>query len=194
MSDEPQRSGDPSELGLASLSDRHHGVTQELGAAYAQAAAVYLSRHHLPPVTVSVSWDAAIASQYALSWTVSSERIRSAWAHTDDATRDGAYGVVLASAEAALGLVALGRTKVGSGADYWVGPTGTFTSPTDGLLDMDTVFRLEISGIDDCPGESALTRRLRQKMEQARQGDPSHPAIVGAVAFNMLPVVFRSVE
>jgi hypothetical protein len=131
---------------------------------------------------------------YSLTWATPTARIQSAWANVDDATRDGAYGVVLAAAEAALGLVALGRTKVGSGADYWVGPVGTVANPTDGLVDLDTVFRLEISGIDDCPGESVLSRRIRQKVEQARRGRSSHPAIVGVVAFSMLRVVFRSVE
>ena len=66
--------------------------------------------------------------------------------------------------------------------------------PADGLLDMDSVLLLEISGIDRCDGEGGLARRVRQKIEQVRPGDAGHNAMAGVVAFNMLRVVFRSVE
>ena len=41
-------------LRLDGLHERHPGLTQALGQSYVEAASVCLSRHHQPPVTVSL--------------------------------------------------------------------------------------------------------------------------------------------
>src|SRR4051812_15551575 len=105
------------DLALDRLPERHFGITVEIGGSYAQAAAVCLSRHHVPPAAVQISVDGVDTDLHRVNWLVPDTRIRAAWANDEDATRDGAYGMVLAAADTHLGLVTLGRTPVGSGAD-----------------------------------------------------------------------------
>lgn len=181
------------ELRLSTLADQHPGVTAELGATYSQAAGVCLSRHHVPPVEILVSRDPERPTGYTLTWTPPTDRVRAAWANDDDATRDGAYALVLASSQAHLGLIAVARTPVGSGADYFVRPETSSEYGENEDYDVDSLLRLEISGIDRCRGQADVQRRLRQKVSQARAGQSDRPAIVGVVAFNILRVVLRSV-
>jgi hypothetical protein len=181
-------------LALASLSERHRGITPEIGAAYAQAAGVCLSRHYQPPVAVRVTADAREDVQYRTEWSLLTQHELDAWGNRDDATRDGAYCMALAGIEQHLGLVAIGRAPVGSGADYYVGPPGSEVNPLDGLLDLENAFRLEVSGIDSADGEARILARVREKVEQARSGKSNLPAIAGVVAFNLLRIVFRNVQ
>jgi hypothetical protein len=194
LADEPDHADEIPGLDLDSLSDLHPGLTREVGAAYEQATAVCLSRHHHPPAILSVSHDSGGPVQYRVIWPVPDARIRAAWANDDDATRDGAYGVVLAAAEAHLGLVAFARTPVGSGSDYFLVPSDNSARSGEHELDADTLLRLEVSGIDRSRGDAHLRRRVREKIMQARAGQSDHPAIVGVVAFNMLRIVFRRVR
>jgi len=182
------------DLDLDTLSERHYGITTEIGASYAQAASVCLSRRHVPSAIMMISTDDQSPDPHRIDWTVPTERVQASWANHDDATRDGAYGIVLAAADSHLGLVTLGRAIVGSGADYLIGPGGTNINSLDGLIDYETAIRLEVSGIDRCRGESALERRVRQKVRQALAGNSIQPAIAGVVAFDMLRIVFRSVS
>lgn len=118
------------ELNLTALHERHPGISAEVAAVYAQAAAVCLTRHHASPVEISVSKDLEPEVGYPIAWPTPTDRVRAAWANVDDATRDAAYGIILAAAEAHLGLVALERAYIGSGADYWIMPGGTAESPS----------------------------------------------------------------
>jgi hypothetical protein len=194
MVDRPEAPDNPPALELTTLDERHHGVTREIGAYFAQAAAICFSRFHTSPSIVRVTGCDRPDASYLVSWSAPTERVRDGWANDDDATRDGAYGIVLAAVERHLGLVALSRTPVGSGADYWIGPFEAFQNPIDGLIDYENAFRLEVSGVSYCGDESVLEGRVRQKIRQARMGKSSRPAITGVVAFSMLRVVFRSVE
>jgi hypothetical protein len=181
------------DLEFETLSERHYGITTEIGASFAQAAAICLGRHHTPPVVVGVSLDDGAADLHRINWAPASARAQAAWANSEDATRDGAYAVVLAAVDSHFGFVALGHTAVGSGADYFIGPVESITSPGDGLIDFEDAIRLEISGIDRSQGEAGLARRVREKVQQAQRGDSNRPAVVGVVVFNMLRIVFRSV-
>ncbi len=169
---------------------RHYGVTPELALSYAQAAAVCLSRRDRPPIDVDISADVAPQRQYRVAWTAATARERATWNNDDDATRDGAYCIVLAAAEAHLGLVALARTKTKTGADYHVAPMATGIGP-DGELDLETSIRLEVSGIDRCDSEAMLLRRLREKVEQAGRGKSPLPALAGVVGFSLHRIAFR---
>lgn len=133
---------------LATLHHRRYGVIPAKGASYAQAASVCLSRHHTPPAEVTVSAEGNEDGVYLVDWPPPSPRERAAWANDEDSTRDGAYSVALAATEAHLGLVAVGRAKVGTGADYYVGPPGTGVRTADGELDLEEATRLDMSGID----------------------------------------------
>jgi hypothetical protein len=168
----------------------HQGLTPKLSAAYAEAAAVCLSRHHTPPRALTVRHDQRTLA-YKMTWSPPSNRERDAWANDEDATRDGAYGVVLAAADCHLGLVTRRRAKAKTGADYFVGPPLSPELVADEDLYMEDVFRLEVSGSDHPTSEAELHGRLTQKMDQARRGHPRSPAIAGVVGFSLCLVLFN---
>jgi len=194
LADPPYNGASSPDLSLDTLAERHPGLTPEVAATYAQAAAVCLSRHHEPPVAVRVSRDADEIADYAVTWDLPTQRVRAAWANADDATRDGAYCLVLAAAEGQLGLIAFSRASVRSGADYLMGRNTVIANPVDGLIDLEHAIHLEISGIDRCRGEFDLERRVQQKVQQVRGGSRGRPSMAGVVAFNMRRIVFRSVD
>jgi hypothetical protein len=177
---------------LARLHERHHGLTEAVARYYAEGAAVSLERHHTSPTMVSVSDDANAPRDYLVSWDTPSARQIAAWANRDDATRDGAYGMVIAAAEAHLGLFVIGRADPGSGSDYLFS-SQAYNQDADDLLDYDDVevLRLEISGIDRCNDERHLQARIRAKVYQLHQGDSSLPGIAGVVAFDLARIGFQ---
>ena len=178
------------QLRLDRLHETHAGVTPEVNAAYLQAAAVCLGRLHEPPRNVAVCSDQGDDAEYQASWPIADERARRAW-EDRDATRDGAYCVVLAALEAHIGLVAIARAAVGTGADYLIGTPGSFTH-ADGELDLENAQRLEVSGDLECDALSELQYRTGLKLTQLRRGKSSLPGIAGVVAFNMLRVELRT--
>lgn len=172
--------------GLATLHERHPGLTAELSAANAQAAAVCLSRHHSPPTLVDVSvWSDGSTARYLLTWTVPDERALRAWANPDDTTEAGAYAVALASVEAHFGQVALSRTGRHTGSDWWIGP---LTDESE--LDLENALRLEVAGMDRASDEAHLLARLTRKVDQVRKAS-SAPARAAVVAFSSRRVAFR---
>jgi hypothetical protein len=126
---------------------------------------------------------------YRLAWEPSHTRERAAWANADEATRDGAYAVALASAEVELGLVAVSRAETLTGSDYYLGVAAE-GEPHD---DLEKAYRLEVSGVDR--GRRAiLRRRLRQKVNQVRRGASLLPAFACVVGFQTGSVVVQKVE
>jgi len=178
---------------IASLHERHYGVSPGISDALAESARVCLDRHHAPPADVNVVSGSNDERTYVLSWAVATPRHRHALANPDDATRDGAYCLALAGAEAQLRWAACARTGRRTGADYYLKPAGQ-SCVVDGDLDLEGAYRLEISGIDRCSSAAELESRVRQKVEQARRGASDLPALAGVVAFNLLRIVFRAVE
>jgi hypothetical protein len=130
--------------------------------------------------------------RYRLHWSQPTDTERRAWANRDDATRDGAYCVVLAAAEVHLGLVAIGRAEASTGADYYLGRPGDGVNVADGELDFEGAIRIEISGLDRGT-ETQLLQRVAQKVGQARRGKSNLPAMAGVAGFGLLRVVFRRV-
>jgi hypothetical protein len=177
---------------LRALHHLHKGLTEAIAACYAEAAAVCLSRHHVPPASLRVSAEDIEDRSYRTSWPNPTERQEGAWANRDDATRDGAYCVVIAAVGVHLGLVAVARAETKTGADYYLVRADRIVSESDGGLDLEEAVRLEVSGIDRCPGEAHILHRVSTKVEQARQGRSNLPAIAGVVAFNLLRVIFRN--
>lgn len=168
-------------------------MTEAIGRNYAEAAAVCFDRHHSPPIDAVVTADGAGEQVYLAEWPRPSARQEAAWANRDDATREGAYGIVLAAADQHLGLVAIMRAAIKSGADYLVGPPGAGINPHDGELDLESnVLRLEVSGIDRCENPSRLRARVTEKIEQTRKGQSDLPALAGVVAFDLARVAFKN--
>jgi hypothetical protein len=183
-------STEPAFPDLRSFHRGHPGLTDAIGTYYAEAARVCLSRHHMPPVSIRVEADDAPEQTYHLDWTPASREQFHAWANRDDATRDGAYCLVLAAAQTHLGLAAIGRAEARTGADYYLAPVGSSAAGADGELDFEAAVRLEVSGMDSA-SEAQLRRRVTQKAEQARRGQSNLPAMAGVVAFSLPRVVFR---
>lgn len=173
-------------LPMHDLAERHRGLTSAIGASYAEAACVCLDRHHQPPVEIDID---GVTNQLRAeaSWDRTDERTRAAWANETDATEAGAYACVLGALELAHQLVAVRRAETRSGADYYV------AGPGDGVEDLESCYRLEVSGVD-AGSEEAVRRRLSAKVRQACAGASNLPAIAGVVGFKALLVTFRTVE
>ncbi len=68
---------------------RHPGLTDGVCQAFAEAASVCLSRHHIPPADFQVRSEES-QSIRQLNWENPNDRAIRAWNNADDATRDGA--------------------------------------------------------------------------------------------------------
>ncbi len=162
-------------LNIENLSDRHYGVTLSLGNAYTEAATVCLARHHSSPVDFDCIYDGS-GWVGVLGWTNPSDRVTSAFANAEEATRDGAYAVSFAAVEAAEGLVAVARAEKLTGADYYLAPGGA--------TDLEAAYRLEVSGTDT-DNASIIRQRLREKVAQTQAGNSNLPAIASVVGFRL---------
>jgi hypothetical protein len=150
-----------------------------------EAAEVALARHHSPPATTFVVSCGEKGSERTLEWGLPTPAALRAWNNRDDTTRDGAYIVAIAAVEAEMGLVALMRAETRTGADYYVGEAGS--------SNVECALRLEVSGVDsgDIP---TVRRRLKQKVQQTREGDSNLPAIAGVVGFREAVVLVSDIE
>jgi hypothetical protein len=172
-------------ISLSDLHARHYGLTPGVAAAYAEAAAVCLSRHHTSPRALSITRPSA-TEDAVVSWQAPSHRERAAWANDTDATEAAGYACVIAAAEKALNLFAVRRAETATGADYYLGPPGT------GVDDIEECLRLEVSGVDR--GTYAdVARRLSSKCRQAMDGNSSLPALAGVVGFEAACVAFSDI-
>lgn len=164
---------------------RHPGISESVCAAFSEAAEVALARHHEPPTTLfSVACEGSVTLR-SLAWTAPTAVALRAWNNADDATRDGAYILVVAAVEAELGMVALRRAETRTGADYYVG-----SPDTD---DLESALRLEVSGVNAGDGR-AVRGRLAQKLAQARRGISNLPAMAGVVGFREGLILLNHVD
>ncbi len=176
----------PKALLFSDLSSRHPGVSDGISASYAEAVCVCLDRHHISPAEFQLKDNENVEIGKA-AWLATDERTKRAWQNKDDATEAGAYGVALAAIEATRGLVAVRRAETRTGADYYLGlPNGT-------LDDLESAFRLEVSGTDE-GAIPAICGRLRQKLDQAKRGNSNVPAIASVVGFAALQIVTADVD
>jgi len=173
------------ELPIREMDKRHPGLTPSLAGCYEEAARVSLSLNHSPPQEFSLSLDQS-QSVAEVRWTPPDERCNKAWANRDDATRDGAYACALAATELISGLYAVRRAETLTGADYYIAPNAP--EPED----LESCIRLEVSGthLDD----RHVLQRLKDKVEQAKGGKSSLPAIAAVVGFKTKCIKMRSVE
>ncbi len=163
-------------MNLESMHDRHRALTEAIAATYREAASVCLSRHHVSPVLITLS-DNGTNCEAQLNWNVPDSRTLGAWANAVDATEAGAYGCVIAGVEHIRNLFAVRRAETGTGADYYIGPTGS------GEDDLEDCLRLEVSGVDAGTYDD-VAKRLRVKIRQAQLGNSNLPALVGVIGFS----------
>jgi len=173
-------------LNLQAMHERHRALTLHVAGGYQEAAGVCLSRHHMPPVEITLS-DDGVESPAEVTWVPPDPRTRGAWANATDATAAGAYGCVIAGVEELRQFVAVRRAETGTGADYYVGPPGA------GESDLEDCIRLEVSGVDAGDHRQGA-RRVLQKVQQAREGKSSLPALAGVMGFSARLLVLQDVE
>jgi hypothetical protein len=167
------------------MAERHQALTQSVAGSYLEAARVCLDRHHSSPKEFTLE-DDRVESVAKIEWEVTDSRIQAAWANADDATRDGAYAFAIAATELLRGMVAVRRAETRTGADYYIA-----LSDQD-LEDLENCFRLEVSGTDS--DKSEVKRRLRVKLEQARQGNSNLPALAAVIGFRVQLILLQTVD
>ena len=172
-------------LPIASLSNRHPGLTPAIAAGYAEAAAVCLSRHHETPTEFELQ-DNNESIIVTLLWDPPSPQTRMAWANTTDATESGAYACALAAIEQSRGFYAVRRAETFTGADYYIEPLNGTTRK------LENCYRLEISGTDLATLE--VRRRLKVKLKQAKLGNSPLPAIAVVVGFKASLILIQTLE
>lgn len=173
-------------LPISDLASRHGGLTPALANAYLEAARVCLDRHHSSPTAFMVR-DGLNVLEASVEWEKADERIRSAHSNEIDTTEHGADACVLAAVELSRGFVAVRRAEHASGADYYVAPQG------QGAEDLESCFRLEISGLDR-GSASQVEARLLQKVLQVEKGNSNLPAMAGVVGFRAALVLLKVIE
>ena len=168
-------------LQFSDLATRHGGVSSGIGLSYDEAARVCLDRHHTSPATVKIR-DNLSESEADAGWASADDALKNAWANEIDTTEAGAYGLALAAVELTRGLVAVRRAETRTGADYYIDLPGAEAD------DLETAIRLEVSGTSG-GNSSVIESRLKQKLEQASNGDSNLPAIATVVGFSELRIV-----
>jgi hypothetical protein len=133
-------------------------------------------------VEVNVDGD---TTTHSLEWELPDARMAAAWANTDDAVRDGAYIVALATVHLKEGMRAIRRAEKLVGADYYVAPADVDET------DLENSFRLEVSGTEGAQND--VLQRLSQKKEQTRRGRSDLPAIAAVVGFKVAIVLIAYV-
>jgi hypothetical protein len=160
---------------IADLHKRHPRLTKATCTVFAECASVCLERHHPPSPTEFVVDREEGRDVYDLHWKATTPRTRGCHNNNDDATRDAAYGVSLATVEACHGLVAVDRADTRTGADWYLG------QPQD-ELDLERQYRLEVSGTNLDIGE--VRSRSKKKVHQldvgrAKSREPGIAVVVG---------------
>lgn len=163
------------ELVFENLGGRH-AVDSAMLDSCSNAARVRMDAHHETPVQFTVETNGE-AIPYRVRWTPADSQLRRSYLNEDDAKRDGAYAVALATVDELQQLVAVARCENKTGADYYVAPYGS--DPED----LENVYRLEVSGSDS--DETQVRYRLKQKQQQARDGKSNKPALAAVVGFKV---------
>jgi hypothetical protein len=172
-------------LPLNKLHERHVGLTQAISDNYLEAARVCLDRNFSPPQEFDLlNEDSELKT--VVDWEPTDERCKNAWANKNDATRDGAYACGLAAVEFCMDMYAVRRAENLTGADYYIGPSDW------GGEDLEDCFRLEVSGTDLDGYE--VQRRLKVKINQAKEGKSNLPAIAAVVGFRTKFISMKIVE
>lgn len=173
------------QLNFADLSARHPGISPGLSEAFCEAARVCLARHHTSPIDFVIERKTTLLASTA--WHEPDDLLRRAWGNEIDATEAAAYCVALAAVEHTDGLVAIARAETLTGADYYLGASGSASG------DLEASCRLEVSGTA-AGGIGVVKARLRAKLDQASAGRSSLPAIAAVVGFASRHIMIAELE
>ena len=176
----------PTELKYYDLHTRHHGLSQSVAGSYAEAATVCFDRHHQTAVELEIKDNNAIVTTL-VNWPKVSDQTKAVWNNNIDATEAGASAIALAAVEQTRGLVAVSRAETATGADYYIDKPGAQ------IIDLETSYRLEISGTD-ASDHRQLGYRLTSKIKQSQNGKSNLPAIACVVGFAVLKVAAEDVS
>jgi hypothetical protein len=182
-------SGPPGErLEISDLHLRHFGVPPGLSQSYYEVASVCLQRHHNSPCQWLVELWHSSEDTYSIEWSHPTDVMRRGYANSDDATRDGAYTMALAAADAHLKMRTFLRAETRTGCDWYLAPDDVDPRGLD--LDSDGVVRLEVSGIDRDTRETLLSRASR-KLHQLAAVASELDSLTGVVGFRSGTILFR---
>lgn len=155
---------------VAELWKVHPGLTEVVARNYAEARDVVMTGLHTSPTRFMVSDEHAPYNTMTLAWITATAQQLAAWANTDDATRDAAYGVAIAFVNVQYRLVAVIRAERVTGCDYFLAPRDQEME----TLDVDDKIKLEISG-SRTSRPSDLQERLKEKVTQLGALPPFNP-------------------
>ncbi|OUL70174.1 hypothetical protein CA602_48560 [Paraburkholderia hospita] len=101
-----------------------------------------LDAHHTPPAEFQLE-SRGEAQIVELSWTTPDSTLRWSYLNAEDAKRDGAYVIALASVEQLENMIGVARCETKTGADFYVMP-----ADSDPESYLEEAYRLEVSGSD----------------------------------------------
>ena len=149
-------------LNLSDLGNGLPGITPAFGETLAQVGGVCLeSQGHGHGVQLRVGGDRS--NSYSLKWPPVTEQARRCFNDPDEATEFGAVGVAILLAKSEIGYSVIGRSRRGTGFDYWIGE--------ESELPFQRKARLEISGIRKGRNQEVNARVGRKLKQIERSGD-----------------------
>ena len=163
-------------LPIHDMASRHPGLTTGIASSLNEAARVCLSRHHDSPTGVDIH-HGGDESTVSVDWQPPTTGEQRAFADSTRTTELGAEACALAAVELTTGLIAVERSRRGTGADYLVGDSEPDTDDAENLT------RLEIAGRDSI-SPASLERLLDDKTRQVVEGHDDRPGFAAVVGFN----------
>ena len=167
-------------LNLNDLGNGLPAITPAWGSVLAQVAGVCLeSQGHHQGVLLRVTGH--LNSTHALNWPPVSAQALKTWADPQEATEYGATAIAVLLVKKEAGYAVIERSVKGTGIDYWLGHEAE--GPP-----FQNKARLEVSGILNTEGsgrsvESAVAKRVREKLKQTQSSSGSLPAYVVVIEF-----------
>lgn len=169
------------QLDLAKLScGSPPGITPEMGAFAAQAAAVLLE-HNQHKSGVSMEVVEKRTKPYTVLWPKLHADARRTHNDLPEAAEQGAYGIAFLLAEEFTKFKVIERSRKGTGFDYWLG--------TGDRHPFQQAARMEVSAIID--DADAVDGRVRAKLKQTDASKGKLPAFVAVVEFGQPKSVFK---
>lgn len=169
------------QLDLARLSGGSPpGITPQMGAFAAQAAAVLLE-HNRHKSGVAMEVVEKRKNKYTVLWPKLHTDAQRTHNDLPDAAEQGAYGIAFLLAEEFTQFKVIERSRKGTGFDYWLG--------TGDQHPFQQAARMEVSAIIN--DADAVDRRVRAKMKQTDATKGKLPAFVAVVEFGQPKSVFK---
>lgn len=149
------------------------GLSPTVGSTHAEACLVCLN-YHKHESGIDLTIQGGKETELLLRWDDDvTEQISRTWNDLPIATEWAACGIAFLVVEALFGYTVVRQSKKGDGFDYWLGKQDKKT-----LLIQETA-RLEVSGILNAETQGIIRARVKQKIEQVKDGElPAHIIVV----------------